>query len=95
MPAKVKPAHHKGTFHQQSERVRRAAYASPLTRCWRCGLTLAEIRAQKPNAKWQAGHLVDGQINGALAPECSPCNTSHGAAAGNRKRGKPDVSRPW
>lgn len=96
MPAKVKPPWHRGRYHQQAAAVRRAANANPSTRCWRCGRTLAEIRKAKPHARWQAGHLVDGQVGGPLAPECSPCNTGAGAAMGNRKRRpKPWTSKPW
>ena len=92
----TKPAHHRGSYHVQARRVRDAANRNPTTRCWRCGLTITEVRKTKPRARWTAGHLVDGQAGGALAPECSPCNYSNGAAVGNAKR-KPrlNTSRAW
>lgn len=85
---KVKQPWHKGTYHQQSARVRAAAYANPATTCWRCGLTLEQRRQTKPHAHWTAGHLIDGMIDGPLAPECSPCNYAAGATRGNRMRGR-------
>lgn len=84
MPSKTKGPHHKGTFHQESARIRAAAYADPTTRCWRCGRTLEQVRKVKPHAKWTAGHLIDSTPGAPLAAECSPCNYSHGAALGNR-----------
>lgn len=92
----MKPAHYQGSYHVQARRVRQHAYANPNTRCWRCTLTLAEIRKTKPRAKWTAGHLVDGQAGGPLAPECSPCNYANGARTGNRRRRRTlNVSREW
>ena len=88
MPTKQKGPHHKGSYHRASAKIRAAGYANPDARCWRCGRTLDQIRASKPRARWTAGHLVDGQVDGPLALECSPCNYSNGAAMGNRKRGK-------
>lgn len=95
MARTVKPAHYRGSYHVDARRVRAAAYLNPLTRCWRCRLTLTEIRQTKPRARWTAGHLVDGQVNGSLAPECSPCNYSHGAALGNQRRSEPRTSLTW
>jgi hypothetical protein len=37
-------------------------------------------------AAWQAGHVVDGQTNGQLLAEHARCNSSAGAAHGNRTR---------
>lgn len=88
-----KAPHHKGTHHTQSARVRAAAYANPDTRCWRCKQTLEQIHRNHPRAKWTAGHLIDGQINGTLAPECSPCNYAAGARLGNRNRREPHSER--
>lgn len=75
----AKPAHYRGNYHRASARLRAHAYANPDTRCWRCGRTLADIHTDHPRARWTAGHLVDGQAGGTLAPECSPCNYSAGA----------------
>lgn len=95
MPAKRKGAHHRGSYHVQSRRVRQAAWADPSTRCWRCGRTLAEVRATKPRARWTAGHLVDGQAGGPLLPECEPCNKGRGAAMGNRLRSNTRTPLTW
>lgn len=76
----AKGPHHRGSFQVRSEKVRAAANRDPSTRCWRCGRTLWEVRMEKPDAVWQAGHLVDGEVGGALAPECSPCNHRAGGA---------------
>jgi hypothetical protein len=88
-----KRAHYRGDYARGAAHVRALAYGDPTTRCWRCGLTLAERRVSNPRATWDAGHLEDGAIGGALAPECSTCNRSAGAAAGYR-RGQPR-SRKW
>lgn len=81
-----KPPHYRGDYHQRSKWVRDQANNDPTTRCWRCGLTLIERHRTHPQARWTAGHLVDGQINGHLAPECSTCNYSNGAKLRHRKR---------
>ena len=86
--AKVKAAHHRGTFHARSAQVRAQAYSQPETRCWRCGLTLDEKRRTKPTDRWTAGHLIDGQADGPLLPEHASCNYAAGAALGNRRRAK-------
>lgn len=87
MPAKSK-AHYSGSYQVRARQVRQAAYANPSTRCWRCGRTQAEH-----GRKWQAGHANDGEIGGLLLAECEGCNTSAGAAAGNRKRDEPHSER--
>lgn len=74
-----KPAHYRGSYHTQSARIRARAYANPATTCWRCGLTLAQVRQHHPHAKWTAGHIIDGQPGGPMAPEDSWCNYSQGA----------------
>jgi hypothetical protein len=85
---KVKGPHHRGTFHVRSARVRAAAYGDPATTCWRCGLTLDQKRITKPRDKWTAGHLIAGDPDSPLLPEHASCNYSHGAALGNRLRGR-------
>lgn len=82
----AKAPHHKGTHHARAAKLNAEANANPFTRCWRCGRTLAEVRQTKPRARWTAGHLIDGMIDGPLASECSPCNYSHGARLGNQRR---------
>lgn len=89
MARKVKAPHHRGGYQVQAKRVTDMAKADPTTRCWRCGLTLTEVRRAKPRARWTAGHLVDGQAGGRLAPECSPCNFGAGARLTNTQRAKP------
>lgn len=81
-------AHHQGSYHRRAAVVRARAYADPTTRCWRCGLTLAEHPRHKAGtpARWTAGHVIDGQVDGPLAPEASTCNASAGATYGNAKR---------
>ena len=94
---KVSAPHHKGNYARRAKQVRDAANAVPSTLCWRCHRTLAEIRLTKPKAKWTAGHLNDGEIDGPLAPECSCCNFGAGARLTNtRRRPKTsEVSRSW
>lgn len=81
--------HYRGTYQVQARLVRAHAYGNPGTRCWRCGHTMAEIQTKHPRAKWTAGHLIDGQVNGFLAAECSPCNF----AAGGRLRHEREAQR--
>jgi hypothetical protein len=78
----AKPDHHSGSYQTQARQVRNQAYANPLTRCWQCHRTQAEH-----GRRWEAGHINDGQVGGALAPECEQCNRSRGATLGNRRRG--------
>lgn len=87
--ARRKPAHYRGDYHVRSRRVREAAYADPLTRCWRCKLMLHECKPHRNGkpATWTAGHLIDGDPRSPLLPECSPCNKSAGASHGNALRG--------
>ena len=85
---KGKGAHHRGTYHVESRRVRDAANADPTTKCWRCGLTL-DAHAPHANGsrpRWQAGHVIDSDPTSPLAPEASTCNSSAGAAVGNMRR---------
>lgn len=88
----AKPAHYQGSYHVRSRQVRLAAYANPLTACWRCGLTLRQHRPHKNGKppRWTAGHVRDGDPSSPLLPEASTCNFRAGAIAGNRRRG----SRP-
>lgn len=96
MPAKTKGAHHRGSYQTQAKRITTAANLDPTTRCWRCRRTLADIRRTKPNARWTAGHINDGQVGGPLAPECSPCNFAAGARLTNARRApRPNPSRTW
>lgn len=87
-----KAAHHRGSHQRRAKAVTDAAYMDPDTPCQRCGLTLD---MHPPHATWDAGHVVDGQVGGDLAPEASTCNRSAGAALGNRRRRPLIVSREW
>lgn len=84
--AKAKAAHHRGTYQVRARKVVDLAKADPSTQCWRCGRTMTAVRRLKPRARWTAGHLTPGQVDGPLAPECSPCNFGHGARMGNARR---------
>lgn len=92
-----KAPHHRGTYHVRAAKLRAAAYANPNTRCWRCGLTLEQIRKLRPRIKWQAGHVIAGQVDGTLLPECSWCNAKHGqalsAASRRARRHAPQPAR--
>ncbi len=91
---------HGPNYRRLAPLVRRAAAANPETRCWRCGLTLSEARAQHGSRiTWTAGHLVDSQPDHTLTladlrPEHSRCNYSNGASYGNRQRTEP-TSLEW
>jgi 5-methylcytosine-specific restriction endonuclease McrA len=81
-----KPHHRDPRYVRLAALVRAQAYADPTTRCWRCGLTLDEVRRTNPRARWDAGHLVDGSILDGLRAECSPCNRAAGARMVNARR---------
>lgn len=78
--------HHRGTFPARAAKVRAAADADPLTRCWRCG------EGKRPGDPWQAGHVFDGDPSSPLLAEHRSCNTR----AGNQvARGRFRNSRRW
>lgn len=85
----AKPLHYRGEYHVTSARLRVAAKANPLTRCWRCG------QLARPGDPWQAGHLEDSTPGGVLLPEHRSCNASAGATMGNKRRGTAPPSRIW
>jgi hypothetical protein len=88
---------HGRTHNRRARPVLLAARANPLTRCWRCGKTLADHAPHKNGkpASWNAGHTRDidcqlcghthGDPHGPLAPEASTCNT---IAGGDLTQGK-------
>lgn len=99
----TKARHHAGQFEVKARRMRQRATADPTATCWRDGLTLA----QHPGQTWTCGHVDDpalyqlhpsryaDTIDGRLcAPEASGCNYSHGATAGNKRRGQA-TTRRW
>lgn len=87
--------HYAGSYDRRAREVRDLAYGNSGTRCWRCGLTLAEAQAktEKP-VSWHAGHVYDGNPASPLLPEHSTCNMAAGGRAGNRKRAL-NPSRRW
>jgi hypothetical protein len=88
MTGKPGSPHHHGTYAKRARLVRTAAWSDERTVCWRCGLTYREgvMRYGEAGARWQAGHVIDGQVNGELRPEHRTCNLRAGAAYGNSKR---------
>jgi hypothetical protein len=90
MPA-ANRSHYSRSYARRAATVRAQAYADPTTRCRRCGKTLAEV----PGSTWDAGHVIDGQIDGPLAPEHAGCNRSAGARLGNQRRKGLRTSRRW
>ena len=80
MTGKRGKAHHAGAYARHAAIVRAHANANPDTLCARCG------QPARPDDPWQAGHVNDGEVGGALQPEHRSCNTSAGATMGNRKR---------
>lgn len=89
-------AHYSGSYEREARAVREAAYRNPDTRCRRCGRTLQQHAPHRNGtpARWDAGHVNDGQPGGPLAPEASTCNRSAGAQLGNRTR-RLSTSRRW
>lgn len=93
MPAKDR-SHYTGSYATRAKRVRDAANSDPFTRCWRCGLTMAEKRKTVPNETWDAGHTVDGNSAMPLMAEHASCNRAAGATAGHHKKNL-NPSRRW
>lgn len=75
------PWHRGPSYKRRARAVRMAAYLDPTTTCRRCGLTLAQRRITHPHDTWDAGHIVDGEIGGALVAEHASCNRSAGIKA--------------
>lgn len=101
--------HHRGPdYERRAAALRARANADPRTRCEAvladgtiCGRTLAEHPPHRTGRKatWQAGHVIDGQLGGALRPEASTCNNQAGGRLGlkrMRQRRRPlHTSRRW
>lgn len=98
MSGRKKPWH-SGTYPARRNRLVARAYSNRLTKCWRCGRTLAEHPPHQTGApvKWTAGHIRDSDPTSPLAPEASTCNSSAGAKYGNTGRivGSNPRSRDW
>ncbi len=101
--SKHKAPHHRGNHDARARIIVARANANPATTCqsphckgWG-NRTLAEhpnTRTGRP-PRWQAGHVIAGQIAGALQPEADVCNTSAGAVDGNRRRAGLTPVRQW
>lgn len=80
--------HYGGDYRRRAKRVTDAAKANPATTCWRCGRTLAQVRAANPRRRvtWDAGHTIDGDPHCPLLAECSVCNRGAGQALAEQKR---------
>lgn len=97
----MKQPHHRGPFDRRGKALRTAAYADPDTRCRRCGHRLHEGPEHRHDGteRWEAGHLIDGQVDGLLVPETRSCNRRAAARTTNAKRaGRRSVdvhSREW
>jgi len=97
MPGKNR-GHYDARYRSDAAKVRASANRDPLTRCWRCGLTLAEHAAHKTGRPptWDAGHIHDGVPGSPLMPEASTCNRTAGAHLGHqRRRMTLTTSRRW
>lgn len=90
-----KPAHYSGSYRTRARLIVLAAVRNPLTRCWRCGLTMAEIKLLYPGRRitWQAGHTKDRDSSRPILAEHSYCNERHGQAAGESL--KMNHSKRW
>ena len=93
MPAHNR-AHYTQTYATQSRKLKQRAYADPTTRCeailedgTTCGRTLSQHPPHKTGRaiRWTAGHVNDGEVNGALRPEASSCAASSGARLRNER----------
>ena len=81
--------HRSSSYRRRAKLVRDAAKCDPTTKCWVCHRTKAEH-----GRPWHAGHVIDGHPDSVLLPECEKCNTSRGAARGNRMRSL-GITRDW
>jgi hypothetical protein len=88
MPTRTTPAHYRGTYTTRSRKVRADAWANPGHRCWRCGYTYAEFARihGKAAAKWESGHVDDGNSTAPLRAEHHLCNRSAGGRVGGLLR---------
>lgn len=76
-----------GGYHVEARACRTRAWADPDTRCRRCHRTIDQcFHKDGTPGRWTAGHVVDGEVGGLLAPECSPCAAESGARRGNQMR---------
>ncbi len=86
MPANNGGKLYDAAYRRRAARLRAAATADPSTQCWRCG------QRAIVGDPWQAGHLIDGELFSALAPEHRSCNARAGRLSLLRQDRK---SRSW
>lgn len=87
----------------RARRVVADAIVDPSTVCWRCGRALDDHPPHPDGspARWQAGHLVDGDPMSPLAAEASTCNLRAGGRLGRvrqlaaNRRAELNPSRRW
>jgi hypothetical protein len=74
------PHHRTREYRWYAPRIVARANADPTTLCGRCGRTLDEHTPHRNGrpARWTAGHVNDGELNGPLRPEASTCNLRAG-----------------
>ena len=91
--ANTKAPHHKGPHQRIQQQLKRWADRNPDARCATCANTLDKCGPRRDGLNrngtpctWDAGHVIDGDPLGGYQLECSFCNRSRGATAGNRKR---------
>lgn len=78
-----KAPHHRGAHQARARKLTAWAYANPDTPCGRCGKTLGQ---HPPGDRWEAGHVIDGQVDGPLRPEARSCNRRAAAERTNALR---------
>lgn len=78
------------------------ANRNPEAKCGRCGKTKDRCGpngdgkgANGRPIRWTAGHIVDGQVDGALRLECSYCNYAAGAKVKAQQRREPKTADWW
>ena len=84
----VRPLHQLNGYTQRAKQCVTRADRNPNTRCWRCGLTMVEIRLKMPGRKiwWTAGHTKDHDSSKPILAEHSYCNFKAGQAVTQDKK---------
>lgn len=89
--------HHRGKHPAAAKALTSRADRDPTARCRRCGNVKSECGpngdgrgANGRPIRWTAGHIIAGQIDGALQLECSYCNYSDGQARSRQREPKSD-----
>jgi len=91
--ANTKAPHHRGAHQQIAKAIKAWGDSHPQARCAKCNNTLDKCGPRRDGrnrngtpCSWDAGHAIDGDPTAGYQLECSFCNRSTGARAGNRKR---------